>query len=44
MINRGFVTGPKQAHAIYWSTPESQWKDNLDEFALITATFQPNPV
>ncbi len=44
VINRGFVTGPKQAHAIYWSTPESQWKDNLDEFALITASFQPNPV
>ncbi len=41
VINRGFVTGPKQAHAIYWSTPESQWKDNLDEFALITASFQP---
>ncbi|RKE10917.1 serine/threonine protein kinase [Catellatospora citrea] len=44
VINRGFVTGPKQAHAIYWSTPESQWQDNLDEFALITASFQPNPV
>ncbi|WP_166381078.1 serine/threonine-protein kinase [Catellatospora methionotrophica] len=44
VINRGFVTGPKQAHAIYWSTPDSQWQDNLDEFALITASFQPNPV
>ncbi|GAA1367844.1 serine/threonine-protein kinase [Catellatospora chokoriensis] len=44
VINRGFVTGPKQAHAIYWSTPESQWQDNLDEFALITASFEPNPV
>ncbi|MDI1463495.1 serine/threonine-protein kinase [Catellatospora sp. KI3] len=44
VINRGFVTGPKQAHAIYWSTPESRWNDNLDEFALITASFQPNPV
>lgn len=43
VINRGFVTGPKQAHAIYWSTPESKWQDNLDEFALITASFQPNP-
>ncbi|GAA1630366.1 hypothetical protein GCM10009679_39220 [Saccharothrix algeriensis] len=43
VINRGFVTGPKQAHAIYWSTPESKWQDNLDEFALITASFIPNP-
>lgn len=43
VINRGFVTGPKQAHAIYWSTPESRWQDNLDEFALITASFRPNP-
>jgi hypothetical protein len=41
VINRNFITAPDQAHAIYWSTPESTWQQNLDEFALITRSFQP---
>jgi hypothetical protein len=43
VVNRGFVTGKKQAHAIYWSTPESQWNANYATFQLIAQTFRPNP-
>jgi hypothetical protein len=42
-INRGFVTAPDQAHAILWITPDRTWQENLDEFALITRSFQPIP-
>jgi hypothetical protein len=41
VINRGFVTSPRQAYAIYWSTPESEWSANLDNFRLIADTFKP---
>jgi eukaryotic-like serine/threonine-protein kinase len=41
VVNRGFVTSPHQAYAIYWSTPDSQWSANLDEFRLIAASFRP---
>lgn len=41
VVNRGFVTSPKQAYAIYWSTPDSQWSANLDNFRLIAQSFQP---
>ncbi|HEX2356083.1 MAG TPA: serine/threonine-protein kinase [Micromonosporaceae bacterium] len=41
VINRNFITAPDQAHAIYWSTPDSTWTQNLDDFALITNSFQP---
>lgn len=43
VLNRGFVTGPRQAYAIYWSTPASAWNDNLDELKIITEGFQPAP-
>ena len=43
VINRGFVASAHQAHAIYWSTPESTWAANLQYFELITRTFQPIP-
>jgi len=43
VLNRGFITGPKQAHGIYWSTPESQWADSLDDFRVIADNFVPNP-
>ena len=42
-INRGFVTAPDQAHAILWITPDRTWQENLDEFELITRSFQPIP-
>jgi hypothetical protein len=41
VVNRNFITAPDKAYAIYWSTPDSAWEDNLDEFALITSTFRP---
>jgi hypothetical protein len=43
VLSRGFVTGPKQAHGIYWSTPASQWESNLDDFRVIVDNFVPNP-
>jgi hypothetical protein len=42
-INRGFVTAPDQAHAILWITPDRTWRENLDEFDLITRSFEPIP-
>ncbi|HEX8627311.1 MAG TPA: serine/threonine protein kinase, partial [Catenuloplanes sp.] len=41
VVNRGFVTASDQAYAIYWSTSDSEWQDNLDEFRLITEGFKP---
>jgi hypothetical protein len=43
VLNRGFVTGTRQAHAIYWSTPESQWNANAETFRVIAESFKPNP-
>jgi serine/threonine protein kinase len=43
VINRGFVASAHQAHAIYWSTPEATWVQNLPNFDLIASTFQPIP-
>ena len=42
VLNRGFVTAPDQAYAIYWSMPEGAWSDRLDEFAVVASTFQPD--
>jgi eukaryotic-like serine/threonine-protein kinase len=41
VVNRGFVTSPRQAYAIYWSTPDSEWSANLDDFRLIAESFRP---
>jgi hypothetical protein len=41
VLNRNFVTAPDKAYAIYWSTPDAVWRDNLDELELITSSFQP---
>jgi serine/threonine protein kinase len=41
VINRGFITSPRKAYAIYWSTPDSQWAANLGNFRLIAQSFQP---
>jgi serine/threonine protein kinase len=43
VLSRGFITGPEQAHGIYWSTPASQWESNLDDFRVIVDNFVPNP-
>ncbi|HEX6498373.1 MAG TPA: protein kinase [Micromonosporaceae bacterium] len=41
VINRGAVFNDHLAYGIWWSTPDSQWDDNLDNFRLVTSTFQP---
>jgi eukaryotic-like serine/threonine-protein kinase len=41
VLNRGFITAPNQAYAIYWSTLDSSWQANLSNFALIADSFQP---
>ncbi|MEH1125959.1 serine/threonine-protein kinase [Micromonospora sp. CPCC 206061] len=41
VVNRGFVTAPDKAYAIYWSTPDASWAANQDEFALIASSFRP---
>jgi eukaryotic-like serine/threonine-protein kinase len=43
VLSKGFITGPKQAHGIYWSTPDSQWQANLDDLQVILDNFTPNP-
>jgi len=41
--NRGVITSPDQAYAIYWSTPESQWAASLPLLRTITRNFRPAP-
>ena len=41
VVDRGFVTDPDQAYAIYWSTPEDQWEDSRRYFDTFTDTFRP---
>ena len=43
VLNRGFITGPKQAHSIYWSTSESRWAASLSDLQIILDNFVPNP-
>jgi hypothetical protein len=43
VLNRGFITGPKQAHGIYWSTPDSRWAASLSDLQIIFDNFVPNP-
>jgi hypothetical protein len=43
VLNRGFITGPKQAHSIYWSTSESRWAASLSDLQVILDNFVPNP-
>jgi eukaryotic-like serine/threonine-protein kinase len=40
VINRGAIFNEHQAYGFYWETPDAQWAANLDNFALITSTFQ----
>jgi eukaryotic-like serine/threonine-protein kinase len=39
--NRGVVTGPDRAYALYWAVPDSQWQDNEEVFDAIAASFRP---
>jgi hypothetical protein len=41
VLNRGFVASPRQAHAIFWLTPDRTWAENRDEFDLIARSFKP---
>lgn len=41
VLNRGFVTGPNRAYAIYWSTPADKWKESLHYLKTFTNTFRP---
>ncbi|HWG97904.1 MAG TPA: hypothetical protein VNV66_00940, partial [Pilimelia sp.] len=43
VVNRGFIASRNQAHAIFWLTPDATWRENLDEFDLITRSFVPIP-
>ncbi|TML27140.1 MAG: serine/threonine protein kinase [Actinobacteria bacterium] len=43
VLNRGAVFNDHQAYGFYWSTPEDQWAANVDNFHLITDTFQGKP-
>jgi eukaryotic-like serine/threonine-protein kinase len=43
VLSRGFITGPKQAHGIYWSTPESRWAASFSDLQIIFDNFVPNP-
>jgi serine/threonine protein kinase len=43
VINRGAVFNDHQAYGLYWSTPEDEWAANVDNFRLITDTFQGKP-
>jgi hypothetical protein len=41
VINRGFITSPTQAYAIFWLTRDFDWGTNLANFNLIAASFRP---
>ncbi|MFC0528089.1 serine/threonine-protein kinase [Phytohabitans kaempferiae] len=41
VVNRGFITSPNQAYGIYWSTLDSRWAANQENFALIVDSFRP---
>jgi hypothetical protein len=41
VINRGFITSPRQAYAIFWLTRDFDWGTNLANFNLIAASFRP---
>ena len=43
VLNRGFVTSPDHAYALYWSMPEWAWASSLDEFTTVASSFQPAP-
>ncbi|GAB3504064.1 serine/threonine-protein kinase [Phytohabitans suffuscus] len=41
VVNRGFITSPNQAYGIYWSTLDSTWEANQENFALVVESFRP---
>ena len=41
VLNRGFVTDDDHGYALYLSSPEAQWNDNLRVFQTAAETFRP---
>lgn len=41
VLNRSVVPHSGRGYALYWSTPDSQWTDDLDLFATFVSTFSP---
>jgi eukaryotic-like serine/threonine-protein kinase len=41
VLDRGFVTGPDHGYALYWSMPQSAWKQSLQQFQVVADSFQP---
>jgi len=40
-LNRGFITSPTRAYAIFWLTPDATWSPNRPFMDIISASFQP---
>ncbi len=40
VLNRGFITAPDRAYALYWSVPAEQWEAARDDFEVFAATFR----
>jgi len=43
VLNRNLITGPDQAYALYWNTPDERWEESLPVFETFAETFQPAP-
>ena len=41
VLNRGFITAPDRAYALYWSVPAEQWEAGRDDYEVFAATFRP---
>lgn len=41
VLNRNLRVNDHRAYALYWSIPESDWKDRKADFATIARTFKP---
>jgi eukaryotic-like serine/threonine-protein kinase len=43
VLNRGFVTDEDHGYALYLSSPEASWSDNLRAFEVAARAFEPAP-
>jgi hypothetical protein len=41
VLNRNILANSKHAYALYWSVPDSRWKESRSIFDAFAATFQP---
>ena len=41
VLNRGFITAPDRAYALYWSVPAEQWEAGRNDYEVFAATFRP---